>query len=255
MAQALNDLSGKRFGLLLVLRRDKSPPENTGAYWVCACDCGSEKSIRGSNLSKGDIRSCGCLRRTLVKDRLTKHGFAQRGRKTPEYRVWCQMIGRCHSKTNRSFCNYGARGIVVCEEWRSDFAGFLRDMGTRPSPQHTLERMNNDGNYEPNNCRWATRTEQNRNTRSNVVLLLDGEQMPLSVAAERCGLAYSAVQARLRDQALPLHAALGLNLSRTVEWIKEPKRLPPSGIRPERRQSKKREKGTDPRRGRREVAP
>ncbi len=223
----LKDLTGQQFGRIVILRRDPSPAETTGAYWICSCDCGNEFSARGSNLTKGDIRSCGCLRRELAAARMTRHGGKKRSGATPEYRVWSQMIGRCHTETNESFPDYGARGIIVCERWRSDFAAFLSDMGPRPSLKHTLDRIENDGNYEPGNCRWATRTQQNRNRRVNVTLLLDGALMTLAEAAERCGLAYSAVQARLRDQGLLLHRALGLRAERSAEWVRAPKPYTP----------------------------
>lgn len=122
-----------------------------------------------------------------------KHGNNKFGKRTKEYRVWCHIRGRCSNQNEKFFHLYGGRGIKVCDRWR-DFSNFLADMGKAPSPQHTIERCDNDGNYEPGNCRWATPKEQNRNTRRTIKV--DGKCLK-DTCAER-GLSYEAVQARIR---------------------------------------------------------
>lgn len=162
----LIDLTGQRFGRLAVVCRAAVRPKG-GAYWACFCDCGKTVEVLGSNLRSGDIQSCGCLRSELFAAKKTTHGKARRGKVTPEYRAWCRMLARCHAPCNASQPNYAGRGIVVCQEWRDSFEAFLAHIGPIPSPHHSVDRFpNNDGNYEPGNVRWATRSQQNKNKRS-----------------------------------------------------------------------------------------
>jgi hypothetical protein len=127
---------------------------------------------------------------------MTTHGYSANDPRG-EYSIWCQMIGRCESPTNQGYRYYGGRGISVCPRWRKDFLAFLADMGERPSMEHTLDRIDVNGNYEPGNVRWATRKEQARNTRRNRFVVMDGERMTLAEAVERRGLNYDTVKWRL----------------------------------------------------------
>jgi len=152
---------------------------------------------------------------------MTKHGHKRRGSKTSEYGIWSQMIGRCHNETNESYEDYGGRGIKVCDTWRNDFAAFLRDMGPRPSLKHTLDRYpDNDGNYQPGNVRWATKTEQARNTRSNVIVIIDGARMTLAEAVELSGLPYSIVRNRLHRYGWAPARAFGFPEDREITVIR-----------------------------------
>lgn len=158
------DLTGARFGRLVVVSR----AENSSSHvaWNCLCDCGKEKVCLGINLKRGKSQSCGCMRRELSIARSLKHGN-RRGKENTsrEYEAWCSMIGRCERESDTNFHNYGARGIKVCDKWRNSFECFLADMGDRPSPKHSLDRIDVNGDYEPTNCRWATKTDQMRNRR------------------------------------------------------------------------------------------
>lgn len=151
------DVTGQRFGKLMVLHRVASLHHE--ARWRCLCDCGGTIDVRGSSLRKGDTKSCGCLRREAK----WKHGHKAAGQKSPTYTSWYNMKRRCLDKNHMNFRYYGGRGITVCERWLA-FAPFLEDMGER-MPWLTLDRINVNGNYEPSNCRWATIAEQSMNKR------------------------------------------------------------------------------------------
>lgn len=159
------NLYGKKFNRLTAIR-----PVGTNKYnnvaWECVCDCGGITTLTASYLSQGTIKNCGCLQKEVVTKVLTTHSKSKRGRITPEYACWNNMKSRCYSPKWPAFKHYGGRGIRVCERWLLSFENFLADMGERPSNKHSIDRFpNNDGNYEPSNCRWATRKEQSSNQR------------------------------------------------------------------------------------------
>lgn len=186
---ALIDLAAQRFGRLVVIQRAKNL-SGRNAAWACKCDCGNETTVLSSSLLRGITKSCGCLRHD------TASGFKHGGSRLAEYGVWQQMLRRCDLPTHERYADYGGRGIHVCDRWRVDFAAFLADMGRRPSRRHSLERENNDGNYEPGNVRWALAKDQARNRRTNRTILLDGATVTIAEAAERTGMHYSSVHRR-----------------------------------------------------------
>lgn len=156
--------TGKRFGKLTVRRQDGTNRHGK-AVWLCSCDCGGETRVVGSDLTSGHTRSCGCLHVDEVRSRMTTHGQARHSTRSSLYHVWSQMKSRCTNPKNAGYPNYGGRGIRVCDEWARSFEAFAAHMGERPSPAHSIDRIDNDGNYEPGNVRWATPKEQRHNRR------------------------------------------------------------------------------------------
>lgn len=185
----VTDMAGVRCGRLLVLRRAATNVRQK-ASWVCLCDCGTQIEADGSKLRRGDIRSCGCL----LRDMSTRHGKSR----SPEYVVWKGMRQRCNNPKSMSYMNYGARGIAICSQW-DDFDVFLADMGARPSLQHTIERVDNDKGYCPDNCVWATRSDQGKNTRRVKKLTHNGRPITINEVAEISGYKPKSVATFLRS--------------------------------------------------------
>lgn len=155
---------GTRYGRLVVTRRADTVGHPQGVRWHCVCDCGTHVTVPGRSLRTGNTQSCGCLQRETVAALLTTHGESRRGAWTPEFQAWAALRRRCLNPRYRGYKDYGGRGITVCDRWES-FEAFLQDMGRRPSADHSVDRINNDGPYSPDNCRWATRSQQQLNKR------------------------------------------------------------------------------------------
>lgn len=207
------DPIGQRFGRLTVIGKERVGRQS---YWRCRCDCGNEKSIQCGNISSGATRSCGCLMRETARQTRTSHGLSD----TPTYKIWQGMKKRCYDTNCKSYGTYGGRGISVCSEWLDSFENFYADMGKRPSGK-SIERRNSDGNYDPSNCVWATRSEQNRNRSINRYVEVSGRRMCLTEACEIYGLRLSIVLHRLKR---------GWELTRALEtpplrdWKRTPRR-------------------------------
>lgn len=206
------DISGKRYGRLVVLRR--APSAGKRITWFCRCDCGQETIKAGNNLYSGNTKSCGCLRVDTARSQETTHGMSN----TPgEYAAWVGMLERCNNSKGKNYPRYGARGIRVCNRWLNSFENFFTDMGLRPSPHHSIDRYpDNDGDYESSNCRWATKQEQARNRRSNIIVSFAGREMSLKEATEIAGLPYVAVYLRIIRRGWAIDRALTEPMRRTV---------------------------------------
>ena len=165
------NISGKRFGRLVAV--SSTSTHKYGRVWLCECDCGSTASVMAGKLIQGKTRSCGCLAKELLGNRLRTHGQS----KTPEYRVYKNMICRCENKNRKSYMYYGGRGVSVCKRWRTSFSNFIADMGPRPSPTHTIDRIDGDDSYNPDNCRWATRQTQSENRRNCIYITYHGKTL------------------------------------------------------------------------------
>lgn len=188
------DLVGRRYGRLLLLREVCAKRKS----YICRCDCGVEKVIAQSDMRHGGVKSCGCLVVQRNIERSVKHGASRNAQRTPEYRSWNSMLSRCYIVGTKGYKYYGGRGITVCERWK-DFANFLADMGSRPKGK-TLDRYpNNDGNYEPGNCRWATAKEQAGNRRNTVILTVEGAAISLVQACLLYGQRERLVRSRLES--------------------------------------------------------
>jgi hypothetical protein len=186
------DLTGQRFGRLLVLKRDAN--DSAGSVcWQCMCDCETLFVTRSNSLQSGRTQSCGCLRQELIAQ-LNKTHAATNSR---EYRAWQDMKTRCYNSNRPMYVYYGGRGISVCARWQRSFAAFLLDMGPCPDG-YTLERRENADNYEPDNCRWATSMEQANNTRRNVFLEFDGKRQTVAQWARELGMSPYTLYDRLR---------------------------------------------------------
>ncbi len=142
--------------------------EGKSEHWVYRCSCGNERVLARRSVLSGNTKSCGCLNTELRLQRNTKHGLSKRGDPVPDcYWVWVIMKQRCSNPKNISYKYYGAKGVSVCQSWVNSFEAFIKDMGPRPTKQHSIDRINPFGNYEPENCRWATKKEQAINQRRN----------------------------------------------------------------------------------------
>jgi len=165
------DLTGQQFGRLTVIKRVENDKYDR-TQWLCKCDCGHNIITKSYYLRSGDTQSCGCLKKELVSKRFYIHGHTINHDSSNTYETWSHMIQRCNNPNNKRYKDYGGRGIKVCEKW-TKFEGFLQDMGKRPEVM-TLDRVDNDGDYCKENCKWSTRKEQQRNTRKNRLITING---------------------------------------------------------------------------------
>jgi hypothetical protein len=218
----LIDKTGNRYGKLLVLRKHETP-----RMWLCVCDCGNEKLVTGSNLASGAIRSCGCLATQWASsmgsnpeyihrrsEKLVKHGEKRRSGATVEYKTWLVMKRRCYDEKYKDFETWGGRGIRVCERWRNSFPAFLKDMGRRPEGSFSIDRKNENRDYSPDNCRWATPLQQGEHMRPNIQVSYGGvEFFSLKEACRVLGLPYQTIFSRVK-YGYSLHDALSIGAKR-----------------------------------------
>lgn len=182
------DMIGQVFGYWTVIGYAGS---KGGATWLCRCHCGIEKVVTGDTLRRGRSESCGC--RPYSRNTPVKHGKTR----TAEHNVWVGMKKRCHNPSCDAYPHYGGRGIKVCDRWLESFAAFLEDVGPRPSPQHTIDRIDGNGDYSPENCCWATKKEQANHTRRNYALTALGRTLNLRQWQDETGIGWSTIKRRL----------------------------------------------------------
>lgn len=191
---------GQRFGLLIVRA---SLPRQKGKHpkWQCKCNCGQFTEADEYNMKNGHTQSCGCLRKSVTIARNTTHGMASRDLtlRPPEYRVWKGIRSRILRPNDPLYVYYGGRGIALCDRWKESFINFLTDMGPRPSPQHSIERRDNNGPYAPENCEWAIMLTQANNRRNNRILNFRGEALTMAQWGRRIGIPAATIRARLYD--------------------------------------------------------
>lgn len=189
---------GERYGRLTVIAeavRYVSPRGQIHGQVICKCDCGQIATVRTNNLRSGTTTSCGCAKRESSIEsgrRRATHGM----RRTPTYATWVSMKSRCTNPRLKEYIHYGGRGITVCDRWRESFENFLADMGPRP-PGTSLDRINGDMGYAPDNCRWATDVQQQRNRRNNFLISCGGRTLCLSAWAEATGIHVDTIRGRL----------------------------------------------------------
>lgn len=196
MAGAPN-LVGQRFKRLTVLERSPEKTKIGKVQWICQCDCGTKILAYTGALRTGNTKSCGCLRVDVSRERgllQITHGMTR----TPEYKAWQNLKDRCYNEDADQYPNYGGRGIRVCERWLESFENFLSDMGFRPGTGYSIDRKDNDGHYEPGNCRWTTTDVQSNNRRDNRYYDFRGEQLTVPQIAKKLRMSTSTLSARLR---------------------------------------------------------
>lgn len=181
MKQRFKDITGFRFGKLTVIEMATTRKNPKNIDWVCKCDCGNMTTVIGTKLRKENgTKSCGCL---INENRFVKHNMS----KTREYHSWSGMLDRCYNANSKYYHLYGGRGIEMCPEWKESFNVFYEDMGACPET-YSIDRINNDGNYEPSNCRWATKQEQSVNRKNTVWIEYEGELKHLAEWARVLGI-------------------------------------------------------------------
>ena len=189
---AMLNLIEHRFGRLEVIEiAGRNRHKQT--LWRCRCDCGAVIVTSTNALRQGHTRSCGCLKVEMLQAQARTHGMSD----TPTYSSWEQMIARCRNTNNERYADYGGRGITVCERWLK-FENFLADMGERPSLSHSLDRVDVNGSYSPENCRWATRKQQQRNMRNSHFVEVNGQRVTVAEAVEITGIPNDVLRSRLR---------------------------------------------------------
>lgn len=186
------DITGNKYGRLTVVSIHSKAP----VKWNVICECGAERVVKTAKLQNGHTKSCGCYGRDQRIASITRHGLSR----TPIHTAWQEMIGRCNNKNSKSYYYYGARGIRVCDRWLESFENFYADMSPHPGKGYSIDRIDNNGNYEPGNCRWATRSEQMNNTRKTVFCTDGNLTMTLSEWAALLNQPYDSIKNQSRKQ-------------------------------------------------------
>lgn len=204
-------LVGQQFGRLRVVGA-RQQASNGRAGWVCLCTCECDPTreviCAPWNLAgRNKVRSCGCLRADALRKTATKHGAVKGGKPTPEYTAWRKMLERCYAPNSSSYKNYGAKGVHVCDRWRTSFEAFLADVGLKPTPEFSLEREDRACDYGPGNARWGTPREQGSNKSNNHYIVAGGQRFTLATWARVLGVSHATILRRL-EKGWPPEAAV-----------------------------------------------
>lgn len=200
MAEFL-DLTGKEYGRLTVIKlsEKRKSGKRFRFYWLCSCECGNEKKVRTDGLTSGNIRSCGCLR----NEQAVKNVKGNHKHKLSHTKLWYTyygMLDRCYDKSDERYNDYGGRGINICDDWKNNFESFATwAIENGYNDTLTIDRIDNNGDYSPNNCKWSTIQEQSRNRRSNLMIMLNGELMTLMELSETMNIPYKTAYSRYRE--------------------------------------------------------
>ena len=201
MPHAIIDLSGMRFNKLVVLKQEGRNNQNK-PLWLCKCDCGNLTHVSRRRLIKGYTKSCGCFQRELARIRLTTHGLSKiNGKHTRLYRIWCGAKDRCCNPKSKYWERYGKRGITFCEEWKHDYKAFyLWAMAKGYDDSLTLDRIDNDKGYFPDNCRWASYETQENNRSNNILFKIDGVTITLAQLARKEGVTRNVAEKNHKEE-------------------------------------------------------
>lgn len=222
--QRFNNLTGLKFGRLTVLSYGGNRPSaKSNTVWFCRCDCGAYSAVDSHHLTSGATFSCGCYARERLKKRSQdrSHDLRSAGlcrRLNPLYQTWIGMKNRCLNANYKQYYLYGGRGIRVCARWLESFEAFTADIGQKPSPRHTLDRIDNDGPYSPMNCRWATPQQQARNRRGLRMIEYRGQVKCVGEWSDQLGIACATIIRRV-DKGWPVERALS---TRVRPWAQKP---------------------------------
>lgn len=208
----IDDYIGTKYGRLTIIKEgsfikyDKTIMRKV----LCKCDCGNEKEIDLNSIKRGKSTSCGCFNKELAKENNTKHGLAMlsTGIKHPDYNIWTKLKGRCLNPNDKSYIHYGARGIKICDRWMYSFENFINDLGWRPSNKYSLERIDYNKDYCPENCKWILKSEQTKNCRRVKLIAYNGKEHCLTDLCKLLGLVYSTMRHRVYDLGIPFEEAI-----------------------------------------------
>ncbi len=197
------DITGQRFGRLVVVKRDGTCKVSGHALWFCKCDCGNTVTTLSTSLRRHLTKSCGCYQKHIARDRYInntlglKNGHHVGGQSTRIWKTWKGMMQRCYMASGKSYRDYGGRGIAVCKRWHK-FENFLSDMGESPAKGHSLDRIDNNGNYCLSNCKWSTAKQQARNRRNNKLITYNKQTLCISEWGEQLGVDRKVIASRIR---------------------------------------------------------
>lgn len=212
-ATYFKDITGQKFGRLTVIKRVEN--RNSKVYYLCRCDCGNEKVVNGANIKNGTVRSCGCLHDEEATKRILSYNTTHSGSKTRLYRIWRGMKQRCYYPQALNYKNYGGRGISVCDEWRDNFSTFYDwAIANGYNDTLTIDRIDVNGNYEPRNCRWATRTEQSHNKTNTKLYTYNGEVATLDIFALKYNIHKDTIKQRIERFGWSINKAIETPLLR-----------------------------------------